>query len=175
MIPRSRANVLCPVAPPAAMRKENGAVFSHRRDAEIVRVLDRADQPAAVEGDVELAGQVVELARINDDPRQLAHVGRAIDQLVRIDPGGGVRSEIANVVGARAARVQTGELDAAQHLRRIFRLDQADLQVRPRGDLDVAGRELRRDGRDPRAAEKDFSCPPGILRRAMKASFVGAR
>ena len=61
-----------------------------------------------------------------------------VDQLVRIDARRGIRGEIADVVRARAARVQADGLDAAQKFRRVLRLDEPHLQIRARGDLHVA-------------------------------------
>src|SRR3954462_2648417 len=66
---------------------------------------------------------------------------RDIDQFMRVNSRGRTRGEIADVVRARAARVEANALDPPQNLRCVFRLDRAHLDIRACGDLDVAAGE----------------------------------
>src|SRR6185312_16892616 len=75
----------------------------HGLEADIVGVLERSNAAAAVEGDVELAGQAVERARIEDVEVPGARIGARIDELLRVDAGGGRAGDVADVVGAGAA------------------------------------------------------------------------
>src|SRR5690349_17628471 len=65
-----------------------------------------------------------------------------VEQLHRIDAGSRIASDVANVVGARAARVQADALDAAQNLWRVLWLNETNLKIRTRRYLHVTGREL---------------------------------
>ena len=67
---------------------------------------------------------------------------------MRIDSGGGIRGDVPDVVRAGSPRVQADRLDAAQHFRRVLRLDQPDLEVCARGDLHIAGGEFLCDAGD---------------------------
>ncbi len=49
--------------------EENFVADLHHLCADVICVLDRADESAAVEGDVELARQIVERAVVDDDLR----------------------------------------------------------------------------------------------------------
>ena len=89
-------------------------------------------------------------------------------------PDGGIRRQVANIVRSRAARVQAHRLNAAQNFGRVLWLNQPDLEIRPRGDLDVAGRQLLRDIGEF-AQLKGLETPPGIRSRAMNASLFGVR
>ena len=61
-----------------------------------------------------------------------------IDQLLRIDAGGRSAGDIADVVGAGAARAQPQILHRLDHGDRIVRFDFADLNVGARRDVRVA-------------------------------------
>ena len=115
--PRSRANDLCPVAPPSGNAEVDFVVDLHGLHADVVGVLDRPDQASAIEGDVELARKIVKFAVREDEVCQFADVRRAVDQLLRIDSGGGIRSEIPDIVGAGSAGVKADRLGCAEALR----------------------------------------------------------
>ena len=87
----------------------------------------------------------MERAVVDDDLRQLLAERQRVDQFVRINARRGIRRDVADVVRARALAAQAHRLDAAQKLRRVLRLDEAQLQVGPRGDLDVAAGQLLRN------------------------------
>ena len=74
------------------------------RKADVVGVLERGDRAAAIERDVEFARQAVERARVEHVEVPAARVGPRIDQLLRIDAGGGRAGDVADIVGARATR-----------------------------------------------------------------------
>ena len=114
----------------------------HRLHADVIRFFHRADQAAAVVGDVELTRQVVERTVVDDDLADLLAERHDVKQFHRVNARGGICREITDVVRARAARVQADALDAAQKFRRVLRLDEAHLQIGARGDLDVATREF---------------------------------
>src|ERR1043165_2267259 len=62
----------------------------------------------------------------------LARIRPRVDQLLAVDAGRGRAGDIADVVGAGAARPQAEALDAFDHVDRVLRRDLADLQVRAR-------------------------------------------
>ena len=159
---------------PSRRRARCGRRSRHRLDgfgADVVGIFDRADQPAAVERNVEFARQIVERAIVDDDLRELLAEGHDIDQFVRIDAGGGIGRQVADVVRARAARVQARRLDAAQNFGRVLRLDQADLEIGASGDLDVAGGEFFGDRARVRAVGKS-SAPARNAKPRHERSFV---
>ena len=67
-----------------------------------------------------------------------ARVGPRVDQLLRIDAGGRRAGDVADVVGAGAARAQAEILDRLDHRDGVLRLDLADLQVGAGGDMGIA-------------------------------------
>ena len=69
----------------------------------------------AVERDVELARQAVKRALVEDVEVPFARVGPGVDQFLRIDAGGRRAGDVADVVGARAARAQPEVLHAFDH------------------------------------------------------------
>ena len=107
-------------------------------EADVVGVLQHRNRAAAVEGDVELARQAVERAVVEDVEVPFARVGARVDQLLRIDAGGRGAGDVADVVGAGAARAQAEVLDRLDHGDRVLRLDLADLQVGAGGDVRIA-------------------------------------
>ena len=125
----------------ARRRRSGRAADPDGLEADVVGVLDRRDLAAAVEGDVELARQVVELAVVEDELTERVGQRKRVDELVRVHAAGGVAGEVADVVRAGPARVQADALDAADELHGVLRLDEPHLQVGPRGDLDVAAGE----------------------------------
>src|SRR4029077_15919422 len=96
---------------------------------DVVGVLDGTDQPSAIESDIELPRKVIEGAVIDDEMGEFIDERQHVYQLHRIDSGRGVGSEIADVVGTRAARVESDALDAPKNLGCVFRLDEPHLQI----------------------------------------------
>ena len=60
-----------------------------------------------------------------------------IDQLLRIDAGGRAAGDVADIVGAGAARGQAELVDCGQDMERVGGADLADLQIGARGDMGV--------------------------------------
>ena len=110
----------------------------HGLEADVVGVLQRRNDAAAVEGDVELARQAVERALVEDVEVPFARIGARVDQLLRIDAGGRRAGDVADVVGAGAARAEAEIGDRLDHGDGVLRLDLADLQIGARGDVRVA-------------------------------------
>ena len=128
--------------------EENFVADFHRLAADVVRVLDGADEPAAVVGDVEFPRQVVERAVIDDDLPHLLAERHHVDEFMRVDARRGIRGEIADVVRARPARVQAHVLDALHKCRRVLRKNEPHLQIRTRRDLHVTGGDFLCDVRE---------------------------
>src|SRR6266536_2549980 len=103
-----------------------------RRKADVVGVLEHRNGAAAVETDVEFARQPIELAMIQDRVMQLAAERPGVDQLVGGDAGGRASGDVAQIVGAGAARGQPEVLDRRQHVEDRLRADLAQLQIGPR-------------------------------------------
>ena len=97
--------------------------------------------PPPSKRDVELARQAVERAVVEDVVVPLARVGPRVDQFLRVDAGGRRAGDVADVVGAGAARAQAEVLDALDHVDRVLRLDLADLQVGARRHMRIAAAE----------------------------------
>ncbi len=95
-----------------------------------------------MEGDVELPGQVIELAVIKDELPKLLDDGQRFDELIWINAAGRVAGEIADVIRAGAASVQSDGLNSAEELDGVLGLDQPQLQVGAGRDLDVPAGEL---------------------------------
>ena len=123
---------------PDAGLDAEAVVHLDRLEADVVGVLQHRDRAAAVEGDVELARQAVERAVVEDVEVPLARVGPRVDQLLRIDAGGRRAGDVADVVGAGAARAQAEVLDRLDHGDRVVGRDLADLQIGARRDVRVA-------------------------------------
>ena len=92
----------------------------------------------AVEGDIELARQAVERALVENVEVPFARERAGVDQLLRIDAGGRRAGDIADIVGAGAARAQAEILDRLDHGDGVLGLDLADLQIGAGGDMRIA-------------------------------------
>ena len=145
-----------------------------RGKADIVGVLQHADPAAAVEGDVELARQAVQLAVIEDVVMQRARERPRVDQLLRIDAGGRAAGDVADIVGAGAARGEAEILQRRQHVEHALRR-------RSRGSADwraSSHRHSRRRNarryRRCREADARSRMPLGMRSRHMKAFCAGA-
>jgi hypothetical protein len=144
------AKSLWPVMPPMASR--NQIPGSTRRavlhldggEADVVRILKHRDDAAAVEADVELARDAVERPVVEDVEMPLARMRPRVDQFLGIDAGGRRACDVADVIGARAARAQAEILDVLDQGDGVLRLDLADLQVGPRRHMGIAAAEALR-------------------------------
>ena len=109
----------------------------HRFHANVVGVFHRSDEPAAVVGDVKLARQIVKRAVIDDDLPERLHQRHHVNQFHRVESGGGIGRQVADIVRSRSARVQPHALDATQHLRRVLGQNEPHLEIRAGGNLQV--------------------------------------
>ena len=89
-----------------------------RLEADVVGVFQHRNEAAAVEADIELARQAVERALVENVEMPFARVRPRVDQFLRIDAGGRRAGDVADVVGAGAARAQAEVLDRLDHQRR---------------------------------------------------------
>ena len=76
---------------------------ANRLEADVVRFFQNRNGAAAVEGDVELAGQAVQRTVVEDVVMPLASVSARVQQLARTDAGGRTAGDVADIVGAGAA------------------------------------------------------------------------
>ena len=107
-------------------------------EADIVGIFQHRDDAAAVEADIEFARDAVERAVVEDVEMPFARVGPGVEQFLRIDARGRRAGDVADIVGAGAARAQAEILDRLDHGDGVFRLDLAHLQIGARGDVGVA-------------------------------------
>ena len=132
---------------PDAGSEAEAIVHLHRLEADVVGILQHRNGAGAVESDIELARQAVERAVVEDVEVPFARIGARVDQLLRIDACRRRAGDVADIVGAGAARAQPQILD---------RLDHGDRVVRPRlrgsGDWRASshGRSRRRSARRDR-------------------------
>ena len=125
-------------AKPHAGLDAEAVLHLDRGEADVVGVLQHRDHARAVEPDIELARDAVERAVVEDVEVPFTRVGPRVEQFLRIDAGGRRAGDVADVVGAGAARAQAEVLDALDHLDRILRLDLAHLQIGAGGDVGIA-------------------------------------
>ena len=126
---------------PDAGLKPETVFHLHRLESDIVGILQHRNRAGAVEGDVELARQAVERPVVENMEVPFARIRPRVDQLLRIDTGSRRAGDVADIVGAGAARAQTEILDRLDHGDRILGRDFADLQIRARRDVRVAAAE----------------------------------
>ena len=67
----------------------------------VVGILHRADEPAAIDRDVELAREIVELAMVQNKLCQFMREGERVENFVRIEPSRWVRRKIPDACGDR--------------------------------------------------------------------------
>jgi hypothetical protein len=104
--------------------------------ADVVGVLEHRDRAAAVESDIELARQAVKRSVIEDVEVPFAGKGAGVDQLLRIDARRRRAGDVADIVGARAARAEPEILNGLDRRNGIGGRDLADLDI-------GAGRHMR--------------------------------
>ena len=95
-----------PEAKPDAGLGAKAVLHLDRGERDVVGVFQHRDLAGAVEGDVELARQPVQRAIVEDMVVPLPRIFAGIQQLLRIDPGRRRARDVADVVGAGAARAQ---------------------------------------------------------------------
>ncbi len=109
-----------------------------RLEADVVRILEHGNDPAAIEPDVEFARQTVERTLVENVKMPLARVRGGIDQLLRINARRGRARHVADIVGTGAAGAQPEILDGLDHEHGVLRLDLADLEIGARGHVGIA-------------------------------------
>ncbi len=107
-------------------------------EADIVGVFQDRNDAGAVEADIEFARQAVKRAVVEDVEVPFARIGARVDQLLRVDAGRWRAGDVADVVGAGAARAQAEVLHRLDHVDRVLGFDFADLQIGARCDMGVA-------------------------------------
>ena len=123
---------------PDAGLEPEAVLHLHRLEADVVGVFQHRNDAGAVEPDVELARQAVERAVVENVEVPFARIGARVDQFLRVDAGGRRAGDVADIVGAGAARAQPQVLHAFDHGDRVLGLDLADLQIGARRDMRVA-------------------------------------
>ena len=142
--PVSRAKSLWPVMPPSiepepdARLDAEAVLHLDGLEADVVGVLQHRDDAAAVEADVELARNAVERTVVENVEMPFARIRARVEQFLRIDAGGRRAGDVADIVGAGAARAQAEILDRLDHRDRVLRRDLAHLQIGARRHVRVA-------------------------------------
>jgi len=121
---------------PDAGLEAEAVVHLNRLEADVIGILEDGNATGAIEGEVELARQAVERTVVEDVEVPFARVGTRVDKLLRVDACGRRAGDVADIVGAGAARAQAEILDRLDHGDRIRRLHLADLDI-------GAGRHMR--------------------------------
>ena len=106
-----------------------------RGKGDVVGVFEHRDLAGAVEGDVEFARQSRQRTVVEDVVVPFAGIFAGVEQFLRIDPGGRRARDVADVVGAGAARAQAEVLNALDQRHRILRRNFAHLQIGAGGDV----------------------------------------
>ena len=86
---------------------------------------------------------------IEDVELHVAAERARVVKLLRVDAGRRTAGNVADIVGARAARGEPHGLDRRQQIDRVTRADLADLQVRARRHVGIAAAERFRCVRQP--------------------------
>ena len=74
-----------------------------RGKADISGVFERAGPSAAIEGDIELSRQAIELAVVQNMVVERSGQRPRIDQFLRVNTGKGAAGQVADIVGAGTA------------------------------------------------------------------------
>ena len=143
-----------------------------RLEGDVVGLFQHRDPARAVIGDIEFARQAIQRTVVEDVEVPLARMRPRVQQLLRIDAGGRRAGDVADVVGAGAARPQAEILDRLDHVGRVLRLDLAQLQIRARRHMRIGTAEFFGDvgdaGKLPvleNAVRNAQAAHVGVLRR----------
>ena len=145
----------------------------HGRKPDVVGVFQRADRAAAIEGDVELPGQPVHLAMVQDVIVHRPGERAGVDQFLSIDAGGGAGGDVADVVRTRAAGDDPEIAKSFQHIDGIGGLDLANLKIGPRGDIRVPTAKIFGEFGD--AAKLGAAGHPAVDSQAAHEGILGRR
>ena len=156
-----------PEAKPDAGLDAEPVLHLDRGEGDVVGVFEHRDLAGAVEGDVELARQSRQRAVVEDVVVPLAGVFAGVEQFLRIDPGGRRARDVADVVGAGAARAQAEVLDALDQRDGVLRRNFAHLQIGAGGDVAITARTAARRDRPCPANCQCLRMPFGIRSRHM--------
>ena len=120
-----------------------GAIFDFDGlEADVIGVFKRWNGAAAVECDIEFAGQTIERALVQDMKVPRTGIGPGIDQFLPADTGSGVAGHVADVVGAGAARGEAQILNSLDDMDRILRRDLPKLQIGARCHMRITAAEF---------------------------------
>ena len=122
-------------AKPDAGLDAKAVLHLDRGERDVVGVFQHRDLAGAVEGDVELARQSRQRAVVEDVIMPLAGIFAGVEQFLRIDPGRRRARDVADVVGAGAARAQAEILNALDQRHGVLRRNLAHLQIGAGGDV----------------------------------------
>ena len=103
--------------------------------------------PAPSKATLNLRGRPVQRAVVEDVVVPLPRIWAGVEQFLRIDAGGRRARDVADVVGAGAARAQAEILDALDQLHRVLRRNLAHLQIGAGGDIGRTARTAARRDR----------------------------
>ncbi len=141
MMPVSLAKSLCPVMPPTPRRNHTpGSTPKPSFTSTAVKAMSLVSSstailPAPSIGDVEFARQTGQRTVVEDVIMPFTRVRPGVDQFLRIDTGGRRARDVADVVGAGAARTESEILNALDQRHRMLRRNFAKLQIGARGDV----------------------------------------
>ena len=97
---------------------------------------------AARERDLELAAEVLRVLVAEQEVGESARVGRDVEGLVGADAGERAGRDVAHGVAARLARGDADGGEATHQRRRVFDVDEVELEVLARGDVEDRVRVL---------------------------------
>ena len=138
----------------------------HGLETDVVGLFQCRNTAAAIEGDVELARQAVQRAIIEDVIVPFARQRPRVAQFLWIDAGGRRSRDVADVVGARAARAQTEVLHRLDDMIGVIRLHLPNLQVGARRHMRIAAAEPLATSATPANCQWD-RIPLGMRSRHM--------
>src|SRR5579862_7013223 len=126
---------------PKVDTRGNGAAFtySHSHEAYIVGVCKNRDGTAVVEGNIELAWQLIHIARVNNVGLHRFDERSYINKPVWVDAGNGRCSDVADVVGSRAMRSKAKCSDTVEDAYDIAWLKFTNLQIASGSEIRAAG------------------------------------
>jgi hypothetical protein len=142
---RIPGRIFVPRYPAETQAKINRAVVLDSDEADVIGVLQRADAPPAIKGNVKFPRQAIHLAVIEDVVMHLSRQRPRVEDLVRIDARRRAGGDVANIISTRAA-IDDAQIDQThEQIRRVSRSDLADLQIGAGGDINMAGAEVIRE------------------------------
>ncbi len=112
--------------------------YPHRREGDVIGILQHRNNSAAVEADVELARQAIQRAVVEDVVMPRPCVRSGVEQLLSVNTGCGRAGDIADVVGTRTLGHQSNFGQFLQDRDGVVGRDLAHLQVGTRRHMRIA-------------------------------------